>query len=104
MPKQFETNKFFVDAVTTAFQKREQYPTIAAFCMWMVKEGILPESYINKYLAVRIYAHEIERTKCKQKPRGVKWLAIHRTLERVPICEKTLRILLRAQKLPKSSE
>ena len=102
MSKQARANRMFIEKATAAFYKTQQNLNITDFCEWLIKSAILPETVLNKWLAVMLYKTEIQRTKSKVKPRGVKWLALQNTLQPVPICEKTLRTLVKSHNLPKS--
>lgn len=92
--KQYKTNTIFIQMVTDAYHKQQSICTITGFCEWLVRSGIFPENALNRWLAVMIYKKELEATKTEKKPKGVKWLAVQNTVERVPICARKLHSLL----------
>jgi len=97
MSKQAKANRTFVETATNMFYLHNQNCTIADFCLWLVKMGILTETTLNDWLAIQIYKKELERTKTEKNAKGVKWVAISRTLDHVPIGRSKLYNLLKSK-------
>lgn len=97
MSKQGKANRLFVETATHKFLESNNLVTISEFCMWLVNSSVITETQLNNWLAVDLYKKELERTKTKISARGVKWIAINRTLERVPISRTKLYNLLKTK-------
>ena len=98
MSKQSKANNVFINMIVSNFFTANKINTIASFCEWIVKQGIIPEYYINNFLAVSLYNQEIQRTKTAAKPRGVKWIAEINVLNVVPISSRKLHNLLKCSR------
>jgi len=97
MSNQKQANETFVNTVVSLFFKTAQNHTVSAFCVWLIKAQILPEKALNNWLAIFIYEQELAKTRSKDKPKGVKWIAENRAIEQVPISQRSLANLLKNQ-------
>jgi hypothetical protein len=97
MSKQGKANRTFIETATNMFFSINRIYTVSDFCAWLISKEILPENYINNWLAIELYKKELERTKTVKNAKGVKWIAINRVLEQIPMSRTKLYNLLKSK-------
>ena len=94
MSRQTKSNSEFIATVTADFYKHNHIGTISDFAEWLVRSAVMPERILNRWLAVRVYYAELERTKCTANPKGVKWKALNIASEKSTLSVRTIKNLL----------